>query len=704
MTRHSYPSALRIGLSLAAIALVGIGTAQISGRDLNELARNRAQAGQSTGVETSYSIKPSSITMSAAPTAYNTRTVFPQIQQEISQREITPENPDRSRPVPPGSPNNLVAAMMGGPSQITRGARFPGMTQTGWIPPDPQIAAGPDHIVQVVNSDIAFFVKSTGQQTFQQSLGPNGFFQGTGVTNFVFDPKVYYDQGSGRFFVVVLHLNQGQRRSDVMIAVSDDSDPHGTWFRYIIDTKQTMNSVEYWLDYPGWGYNRDGVMVTGNMFGFSSGSNGSTTRILDKAPMLAGQTTTVTLFEDPSSFTIQPARTLESDTNYIYAVAQNTTTSLKVFAAKDILSETPTLEVTTVGVPSYQGVGPAESAGGRLLDTIPVRIMDATARDGRLLAAHTVRSSAGRAAVRWYEFSVNNWPEAGNVTVAQAGNIELPNGEHAFQPAISINRFYDISILFTRSSQNIAADVAVSSRKATDPAGVISAPEILVSSVGTAGGGGVNRWGDYFAVCIDPNDDTTFWGNGQIIGGSGQWQTWIDSWVITPPGDGGGGGGGGGAGRITPSSISTFLGKFVSGDVTSVQASDQVFYNVDSELQAGVGQFAAAQMTFETSANPDAVNRLTIEVDVLIDPGFQATGTIFAWNYNTSQWDYVRAFRLNTVQSELFAAQTSTTASDYVSPTGQVQVIVRGHAPFRRVGLAPVPFRLRIDEAAVRIN
>lgn len=702
MTRNTFNSALRIGFGVAAIALVGISTAQISGRDLNEMARNRAQGGQS-GIQETYTIQPSSQTVSAAPTVYNTRTVFPQIQQEVSQREITPENPGRNRDVPVGIPNNLFAGRMGGTSPATIGAHFPGITQTGFIPPDPQIAAGPDHIVQVVNSDIAFFVKATGQKTFQQSLGPNGFFQGSGVSNFVFDPKVYYDQGSGRFFVVVLHLNQGQRRSDVMIAVSDDSDPNGTWYRYIIDTKQTMNSTEYWLDYPGWGYNRDGIIVTGNMFGFSSGSNGSTTRLIDKAPMLSGQTTRITLFEDPSSFTIQPARTLESDTNYIYAVAQNTTTSLKIFAARDILAETPTFQVTTVGVPAYQGVGPAQSAGGRLLDTIPVRIMDATVRDGKLLAAHTIRSSEGRAAVRWYEFAVNAWPESGNVTVAQAGNIELPNGEHAFQPAISINKFYDISILFTRSSQNIAADIAISSRKATDPAGVISAPEIVLSSTGNAGGGGVNRWGDYFAVCIDPNDDTTFWANGQTIGGGGQWQTWIASWIITPPGDGGGGGGGGPS-RITPSAISTFLGKFVSGDVTSVQDSDLVYYNVDSVLQAGVGQFAGAQMTFDTGANPSAVNRITVEVETVIEPGFQATGTIFVWNYQSQQWDYVRAFRLSTSGNESFAATTSTDASNYVGPGGEVQVVVRGHAPFRRVGLAPVPFRLRIDEAAVIIN
>ncbi len=39
---------------------------------------------------------------------------------------------------------------------------FSGATYTGWDPPDPQIAVGPNHIVEVVNSSISVFDKTTG--------------------------------------------------------------------------------------------------------------------------------------------------------------------------------------------------------------------------------------------------------------------------------------------------------------------------------------------------------------------------------------------------------------------------------------------------------------------------------------------------------------------------------------------------------------
>ena len=44
---------------------------------------------------------------------------------------------------------------------------FPGIGATGWVPADPDIAVGPNHIVSVVNSSIGFFTK-TGTSQFQQ--------------------------------------------------------------------------------------------------------------------------------------------------------------------------------------------------------------------------------------------------------------------------------------------------------------------------------------------------------------------------------------------------------------------------------------------------------------------------------------------------------------------------------------------------------
>ena len=107
-------------------------------------------------------------------------------------------------------------------------------TNTGFynIPPDPIGAAGPNHVVNVVNTSIEWYTKAGVQQN-SQSL--QSFFSSATLT---FDPKVIYDQYEGRFVVVTLEtLGRGDANtandvSRIYLAVSDDSNPNGTLVFY----------------------------------------------------------------------------------------------------------------------------------------------------------------------------------------------------------------------------------------------------------------------------------------------------------------------------------------------------------------------------------------------------------------------------------------------------------------------------------------
>ena len=68
------------------------------------------------------------------------------------------------------------------------------------IPPDPIAAAGPNHVVSVVNRSIEWHTKDGVQQN-SQSL--ESFFDPL-VDYGAFDPKVIYDQYADRFLVVSL--------------------------------------------------------------------------------------------------------------------------------------------------------------------------------------------------------------------------------------------------------------------------------------------------------------------------------------------------------------------------------------------------------------------------------------------------------------------------------------------------------------------
>ncbi len=131
---------------------------------------------------------------------------------------------------------------------VTRGGSgFAAVAQTEWSPPDPNLAVGPDHIVETVNAAIAFYDKHTGQQLFSTHLGTPGnpgFFEPVGAdSGFVFDPKCFYDQKVGRFVVVALEHNSNDSWID--IAVSDDDDPNGIWYKYRTFSVIALGSSQY---------------------------------------------------------------------------------------------------------------------------------------------------------------------------------------------------------------------------------------------------------------------------------------------------------------------------------------------------------------------------------------------------------------------------------------------------------------------------
>ena len=102
---------------------------------------------------------------------------------------------------------------------------FEGITQNGFIPPDVQVATGPNHIVEMVNADYAIWTK---QGVFVEGdILENFFLTGTDTP---IDPKIIYDTQSGRWFASALVVNLDSAR----IAVSTTDDPTGTWIVYNI--------------------------------------------------------------------------------------------------------------------------------------------------------------------------------------------------------------------------------------------------------------------------------------------------------------------------------------------------------------------------------------------------------------------------------------------------------------------------------------
>ena len=470
------------------------------------------------------------------PVQDTTYRFFPQVSSSVKQRVIRPSNPKQTPDILPGASNDLTIGQSLSPSVDTptvMDAKFPGITYTFYDPPDPNISVSTTHVVQVVNSDIAFFTKA-GVKQFQQSLDNTGFFQGVAQTSFVFDPKCIYDQGAKRFIVLALEQRVSPQNSGILIAISDDADPNGNWTKYRIDSKATIGGSSCWFDYPGFGYNKDGLVITGNMFTFGANAyKGAKSYAVQKSGLLSGGTVHFSWFNHPSAFTIMPTRIFESVSTRVFGVSIKNSSTF-TFYAWSSLGGTPTVASKDIAVPAFSFFNnEAQSTGGSTLDPVADRMMDAAYRSGYLVCTHTVRvsSSDNRAMVRWYEFTMGSWPSSGTPSRRQSGNISLAAPNHLFMPAIARNGNGAISIVLTRSSNTRTADLYALSHKSTDPLGKFGPLSNIRSSTHNPLGAS-NRWGDYFSIVNDPSDAKRFWGCGQVISTNGQWATHFVTWMV----------------------------------------------------------------------------------------------------------------------------------------------------------------------------
>ena len=133
------------------------------------------------------------------------------------------------------------------------------------VPPDVQVATGPNHVVEMVNTQGEFFTKQGHSiQNFTLSL-----FFNTG-SDFLSDPKVMYDASSGRWFASIIDIvglnfvTLAYSSVNVKVAVSLSSDPTvtnpstSTWNIYTLQFGKTLP------DQPILGVSDDKLVISTN--------------------------------------------------------------------------------------------------------------------------------------------------------------------------------------------------------------------------------------------------------------------------------------------------------------------------------------------------------------------------------------------------------------------------------------------------------
>ena len=149
---------------------------------------------------------------------------------------------------------------------------------------------------------------------------------------------------------------------------------------------------------------------------------------------------------------------------------------------------------------------PAADAGATIENVAPRFVSNVLEIGDSLWAVHAVAGSGGNSALRWYEI------EESTDTLLQSGLIENLNEDY-HEPSIAVNSMGDVVIGYTCSGPALNASVCISVGETLAGATTFEARQLI-----TPGAGlyyqlirGRNRWGDYSATVVDPDDECTFW-------------------------------------------------------------------------------------------------------------------------------------------------------------------------------------------------
>ncbi len=413
------------------------------------------------------------------------------------------------------------------------GFGFTAITHTGWTPPDPHLAVGPEHVVVMTNGAIAFFTKD-GTLLFQDEIEDSyGFWGSVGASSFVFDPEVLYDETSGRFFAMASEAwAPPGNRSYVLVAVSDDSDPSGSWHKYRFDTTALAGDL---FDSPNIAVDRDAVYITGDGFGISANYP---VFVYDKASLLVGNppavTNSLTVPTSTQSAGIPP---VTDDNGLLYMIEHGeafSNTSVRLIALQDGLG-TPTVITTNLTVPAYgPPEDPPQAGTSARPETFDARFWSVAYRNGSLWATHHVNPDRVRA--RWYEIAMNGWPLTGDdPELVQSGEIAPGGSMRTFFSAITVDDLGNAAMTFSRSSPLEFISMATAYRLACDPLGTFR--PVAVQHQSTAPDYSY-RWGDYGEIEPDPAAARTFWAHHEYTTGS--WRTWVARVIVEAcaiPGD-----------------------------------------------------------------------------------------------------------------------------------------------------------------------
>ena len=415
--------------------------------------------------------------------------------------------------------------------------------------PDLNGAIGPDHFVELVNSQYAVYtrlgipvVKTTGREFWGQAGVPFG------VNEAPLGSNIAFDSTEGRWYASTINTDSDgiAQGTDLRIAVSRGDDPTEGFIGFKIHLHDATDATDAYGDSPVMGYNGSGLFLTSLDFDLNYNPTGFTLVVLPKSDLLARKPRIDrrTVFQNISiaaggEFLVptidldggeqdEIVLSTEGIIQYTYGTYKRNDVRGNIFVPHfDVGSGYPNdyffgrsdydvFFAAPQPDPNALPLGP----NFLIANTAPVKV------NGQIwMATNTVDPGTGRGTLHWLRI------DAASTTIIEEGFIADATQSFLF-PSIAANQHGDVVIGFnavgTGPGQFVSSYAVVG--KTAGRKTVFGDPMLLQhglasyqlpTDVGTA------SWGEYSRTTLDPEDDKTFWTIQQVAVDTTHWATQI---------------------------------------------------------------------------------------------------------------------------------------------------------------------------------
>ena len=483
------------------------------------------------------------------------------------------------------------------------------------IPPDTYGDVGPNHYFHMVNLSFTIFNKSGN--IILGPLNSGTIWSGLPYSQNTGDGIVLYDDQADRWFISALCMPSFPSPPYfVMMAVSQTSDPAGSWYRWEFPFEDIP-------DYPKFGIWRDAYFMSCNRFKGQTNFDGIGAAAFDRSAMLAGDSLpTMVMFEivqNPDIFSILPADCdgpfpsagtpgyfihIGSDFLGIYEFLTNwTNPATSTFGNLNKLT-IGSYNSNLQGIPQKGSAVKLDPISDRLMCRLQVRKFSDHLS---MVVNHTVRIG-DRAGIRWYELrrSTGNWSLYQQSTYA-------PDSNYRWMGSMAMDSAGNIALGFSVSGSDLYPSIRFTGRMKNDPPGQMTIAEQSIIEGGgaqTHPASYYSRWGDYSSMTADPADPSVFWYTQQYYPETAdiEWHT-----------------------RIASFSFANILDLNVTADYSNIcpGQSDQL----DVEVSGGTGSYTYSWTSIPEGfisdlKNPLVAPEITTKYIVAVSSGNQVkTGT-----------------------------------------------------------------------------